>query len=108
MEHYRLYCISKIPSLRVLDFERITLSERLAAKEMFGEDKGQEFVEEIKKKQQLQQQKNSLSKEEKARREKALQLKVMIEQAETLEEITRIEEEMKKGKYDEVLLENEM
>jgi len=75
---------------------------------MFGEDKGQEFVEEIKKKQQLQQQKNSLSKEEKARREKALQLKVMIEQAETLEEITRIEEEMKKGKYDEVLLENEM
>lgn len=103
MDHYRLYCISRIPSLKILDFKKITLKERLAAKEMFGEEKGQELVEEIKKKQQISKEKASLTKEAKKRREEALKLKMMIEQAETIEEITRIEEEMKKGKYDELL-----
>ena len=67
---------------------------------MFGEEKGQEFVEELKKKQMLHKEKASLSKEEKENREKAQKLKEMIENAETLEEIVKIEEEMKKGNYD--------
>lgn len=96
-----------MPALKVLDFEKVTMKERVAAKEMFGEAKGQEFVDEIKKKQQIQKEKNSMSKEAKERREKAMKLKLMIEQAETLEEIAKIEEEMKKGKYDELLLEDE-
>lgn len=94
-----------MPKLKTLDFTKVTLKERIAAKEMFGEDKGEELVEELKKKQQLQKEKSSLSKEAKARRQRALELKMMIEQAESLEEIAKIEEEIEKGKYNEFLLE---
>eukprot|EP00343_Euplotes_focardii_P006961 CAMPEP_0205823440 /NCGR_PEP_ID=MMETSP0206-20130828/16552_1 /ASSEMBLY_ACC=CAM_ASM_000279 /TAXON_ID=36767 /ORGANISM="Euplotes focardii, Strain TN1" /LENGTH=81 /DNA_ID=CAMNT_0053120609 /DNA_START=302 /DNA_END=547 /DNA_ORIENTATION=- len=74
---------------------------------MFGEEKGQEFVEELKKKQQIQKEKAGMTKEQKQRREEAIKLKDRIERAETIEEITQIEEEMKKGKYDELLRELE-
>lgn len=107
MEHYRLYCLAKIPSLRILDFQKVTLTEKLAAREMFGAEKGQELAEEIKKKQQIQKDKAGMTKEDKERREKAMKLRLMIEQAETLEEIAKIEEEMKTGKYDELLLEDD-
>mmetsp|Transcript_24003 Transcript_24003/g.42860 ORF Transcript_24003/g.42860 Transcript_24003/m.42860 type:complete len:274 (-) Transcript_24003:127-948(-) len=33
---YRLYVISKIPSLKILDFKKVKLQERLAAKKMFA------------------------------------------------------------------------
>mmetsp|Transcript_33104 Transcript_33104/g.38033 ORF Transcript_33104/g.38033 Transcript_33104/m.38033 type:complete len:117 (-) Transcript_33104:27-377(-) len=97
IEHYRLYCIAKIPSLRVLDFQKVTLKERIAAKEMFGDGKDQIV--------QIAKEKKQLTKEEKQRREKAIKLRMRIEQAETLEEIAQIEEEMKKGNFDEVLAE---
>lgn len=36
-EHYRLYVIWRIPSIRVLDFEKVKDKERQAARELFGE-----------------------------------------------------------------------
>lgn len=54
---------------------------------------------------QIAKEKKQLTKEEKQRREKAIKLRMRIEQAETLEEIAQIEEEMKKGNFDEVLAE---
>lgn len=51
--------------------------------------------------------KTQLSKEAKQRREQAMKLKMMIEKAETLEEIAQIEEEIKKGKYDDIMNELE-
>ncbi|CAI2378186.1 unnamed protein product [Moneuplotes crassus] len=106
-EHYRLYCISKIPSLKILDFGKVTLKERVAAREMFGEIKGQEFVEELKKKQKILKEKSKMTKEGKQRRQRAIELKQMIEKAETLEEIMQIEKEMNDGKYEEILKEME-
>ena len=103
MEHYRLYAISKIPSLKTLDFNKVTLKEKLAAKEMFGEEKGQELAEDIKRKQQKQKEKASMTKEGKEKLERAQMLKKMIDEAETLEEIAKIEEEMKKGNFDGIL-----
>lgn len=82
----------------------MTLKERLAAKEKFGDSKAQEYIEDLKKSQKIQKEKQSMTKEEKARREKALKLKQMIENAETLEEIAKIEAEMEKGGYDDFLL----
>jgi U2 small nuclear ribonucleoprotein A' len=43
--NYRLYTIFKIPSLTVLDFQKVTAKEREAAEKMFGGDaSGQTFV----------------------------------------------------------------
>jgi len=39
-EHFRLYAIHKVPSLTTLDFERVRLGERDAAKALFSADAG--------------------------------------------------------------------
>lgn len=74
---------------------------------MFGEGKGDELVEELKKKQKILKEKSNMTKEAKQRRQRAIELKQMIEKAETLEEITQIEKEMNDGKYEEILREME-
>lgn len=107
LPHYRLYVLAKLPQLRTLDFEKVTMKERMQAREMFGEQKGQQLAEEIKKQQMENLKKRGMTKEDKLRKEKALQLKMRIENAESLEEIMKIEEEMKKGEYDQLLLDEE-
>jgi len=46
--HYRLYAIYKIPSLQVLDYQRVKLKERRDAKKKFDSAAGQKFEETIK------------------------------------------------------------
>ncbi|PVD23776.1 hypothetical protein C0Q70_17050 [Pomacea canaliculata] len=49
-KHYRYYVIFRIPSLRVLDFQRIRLKEREAAARLFKGKKGQQLAAEVGKK----------------------------------------------------------
>ena len=51
----------------------------------------------------IQRAKVQISKEEKHRREQAMKLKMRIEKAETFEEIALIEEEIRKGKFDDIM-----
>ena len=48
-----------------------------------------------------------MTKEEKAKRERAAMLVKMIEEADTLEEITKIEEELERGGYADVMNKDE-
>jgi U2 small nuclear ribonucleoprotein A' len=46
--NYRLYTIFKIPSLQVLDYQRVRLEERRAAKKLFESNAGQKFDDAVK------------------------------------------------------------
>ncbi|CAJ0955921.1 unnamed protein product, partial [Mesorhabditis belari] len=46
-EHYRLYVIYRIPTVRVLDFQRIKLQERENAKKLFKGKKNKKLLEEV-------------------------------------------------------------
>ncbi|XP_060935561.1 U2 small nuclear ribonucleoprotein A'-like [Limanda limanda] len=48
-KHYRLYVISKIPQIRVLDFQKVKLKERQAAEKMFKGNRGGQLAKDIAK-----------------------------------------------------------
>jgi hypothetical protein len=45
MKYYRLYAIYKMPNLRVLDFQKVGLKERIRAKNLFESEQGKEILE---------------------------------------------------------------
>lgn len=108
LENYRLFIIWLIPSLRVLDFIKVKDSERKLAKEMFGDDINQPSEQALLAfGQESEAYGQNITKEEKAMQsvlqkltdeEKANLLK-QLETSESLEEIERIEETLKKGYY---------
>ncbi|TNV76113.1 hypothetical protein FGO68_gene11414 [Halteria grandinella] len=49
LPNYRLYVIHSIPTLRVLDFQKVSQKERIAAKKLFESDKGAQIVKEMHK-----------------------------------------------------------
>ncbi|XP_039628630.1 U2 small nuclear ribonucleoprotein A' [Polypterus senegalus] len=48
-KHYRLYVINKIPQVRVLDFQKVKLSERQEAEKMFKGKRGAQLAKDIAK-----------------------------------------------------------
>ncbi|XP_062405476.1 U2 small nuclear ribonucleoprotein A' [Sardina pilchardus] len=48
-KHYRLYVISKIPQVRVLDFQKVKLKERQEAEKMFKGKRGAQLAKDIAK-----------------------------------------------------------
>ncbi|EGR27861.1 small nuclear ribonucleoprotein polypeptide a, putative, partial [Ichthyophthirius multifiliis] len=73
---FRLYVISRIPSLRMLDFQKVTKQEREQAQAKF------EFQPQLNK---IEDQETKLAKDKKEK------LRYLIENAQTAEEINRIE-----------------
>lgn len=53
MKYYRLYVIFKLPGVRVLDFQKVKLKERIAAKELFTSEKGIKIIESMSSKKFL-------------------------------------------------------
>lgn len=47
IKYYRLYVIYKLPNLRVLDFQKVKLKEKMAAKKLFEGPKGKELIEDM-------------------------------------------------------------
>ena len=47
LPNYRMYVIFKMPNLRVLDFQKVTLKERIAAKKLFESAAGAVALKEI-------------------------------------------------------------
>ena len=47
IKHYRLYVIFKMPNLRVLDFQKVKLKEKIAAHKLFEGPKGKELIEDM-------------------------------------------------------------
>ena len=102
-ENYRLYVIYKCKALTALDFQRVKQSEREAAEKTFGADDGAaaraktftpgEALPEAKE--------DAMEEEDKAPSgptpEQLLALKVAIANAETLEEVARLEQALASG-----------
>jgi U2 small nuclear ribonucleoprotein A' len=83
---YRLFVISRLPQLKVLDFQKVKESERRLAREKFGEFSLPTQIEYLAK----------LTKKEKIR--------LIIEKTTSLEEINRLEVLLRSGQLNEELL----
>ncbi len=83
---YRLFVISRLPQLKVLDFQKVKDSERQAARKMFGEFSLPSQIEFLQK----------LTKKEKIR--------LLIEKTNSLEEMNRLEVLLKSGQMTDDLL----
>ena len=83
---YRLFVISRLPHLKVLDFQKVKRSERQAAREKFGEFSLPSQIEFLQK----------LTKKEK--------IKLLIEKTNSLEEMNRLEVLLRSGQMTDDLL----
>eukprot|EP00741_Cyanophora_paradoxa_P021639 tig00000241_g20886.t1 len=94
-QHYRLYVIHKIPSIKLLDFQRVKLKERLASKKLFGGEKGKARAAELAKS------KTALPDEDKPKlsEQQVAALKTAIQNASSLEEVTKYEKALKTGTF---------
>jgi hypothetical protein len=45
MKYYRLYTIFKLPNVRVLDFQKVKLKEKVKAKALFESEEGKEIIQ---------------------------------------------------------------
>lgn len=91
--NYRLYTIFKIPSLQVLDFQRVKLEERKAAKKLFGTEAGKKFDEAVKAAAVATSKKEEVESAPLAADalERIAAIKKAISEAKTQEELDRLE-----------------
>eukprot|EP01038_Epipyxis_sp_PR26KG_P010120 gene10120-13603_t len=106
--NYRLYTIFKIPSLKLLDFRKITSKERKEAVELFASSEGTSLLSEISHEGKLLENGSSTiqtnSNNSKAPNmvltdEQKQQVKAAIEAATTREQIDVIERQLKTGSF---------
>ncbi|KAL5016245.1 hypothetical protein ScPMuIL_005834 [Solemya velum] len=98
-KHYRLYIINKVPSLRVLDFQRIKQKEREAAAKLFKGKKGQQLAQDIGKRSKTFTPGEKLPVKRAAgpTKEEIDAIKQAIANAKTLEEVERLNNMLKTG-----------
>lgn len=89
-QNYRYYVIHRLPALKVLDFQRVRQEERDHAENLFG-------------KLNLQSAKDIF-----AKMDKNTKIKLAIEKAKTVEEISRLEILLKCGELSESLLDQKL
>lgn len=94
-KHYRLYVIHKLPSLRILDFNKVKEKERADALTLFGGDKGKVLEAELGKKKTFipgAAAASGLTEEQKQK------IKELIAKANSIEEVQRLERALSSGK----------
>jgi len=106
-QHYRLFVIHIIPSLKVLDFNKVKHKERLQAKKMFGGKEGEKLFEEICSKKSTEVIKVD-KKESTKETEMKKRISLVIERAKTIEDVQRLTKLLQSGNLtEEILLEFE-
>ena len=100
--HYRLYTIFKIPSLKILDYRKITKKEREEAGKFFATQHGENMLQNIENERQ-QRAAGTYGGASKAAmvltEEQKYQVKKAIEKATTKEQIDYIEKQLKVSPY---------
>ncbi|KAH3694555.1 U2 small nuclear ribonucleoprotein A'-like [Dreissena polymorpha] len=98
-KHYRLYVLHKVPSLRVIDFQRVKQKERDASHKMFKGKKGQALAADIGKKSKTFVPGEGLPEKrmEGPSKEDIAAIKTAIANAKTLEEVERLNNMLKTG-----------
>lgn len=111
-QHYRLYAIHHIPTLRVLDMQRISRSERDKAQRLAQSAAGAAMESDVQLEMKQQQQRGGAKTftpgEEKPifTKEQKQQLRDMVAAAKTPQEIEEIESMAQKGIFPSQLLDN--
>eukprot|EP00927_Polykrikos_kofoidii_P013410 TRINITY_DN15846_c0_g1_i1.p1 TRINITY_DN15846_c0_g1~~TRINITY_DN15846_c0_g1_i1.p1 ORF type:complete len:380 (-),score=113.24 TRINITY_DN15846_c0_g1_i1:69-1208(-) len=111
VKHYRPYMINKCQKLlRILDFNRIKDKERKAAGLLFAGERGKKLLEEIAPPRSAQDQPERITQETTRvgpTPEVIERIKRAIAEAETIEEVTRLEKALKSGVLPEDMKEPE-
>jgi len=93
LKHYRLYVIFKLPSIRVLDFQKVKAKERSEAAKLFDNETGAQLVSSISQVKAIPTIISpSLTEEQK------LKIQEMITKATTNEEIQKLDRALRSGK----------
>jgi U2 small nuclear ribonucleoprotein A' len=95
--NYRYYVIHRVPTLKVLDFQRIKKEEREKATKLYGE------LSLLSQKEKLAK----MTKKDKIKVEDRV-IKLAIEKAKTVEEINRLEILLKCGELSEAILDQKL
>lgn len=97
-QHYRSYVINKLPSLRVLDFRKVKLKEREAARDLFKSKKGKVLAKEIAQKCKfLSAEMGNKAPIGGASAEEARAIREAVANASTLEEVERLNQMLRAG-----------
>lgn len=96
---YRLYAIHKIPSLRVLDYQKVKDFERKQARELFGTKEGVEAIRAADTTQEEDQE--PVAEVEHPSPEQLAALRLAIANAKSLEEVSRLEAALQRGQIPE-------
>jgi len=111
LKFYRLYVIYKLPNVRVLDFQKVKLKEKMAAKKLFEGSKGKEIIEEMLAKkfkgadendEEVKNIQNTLKDDTKKK-----MILSLINNATSLDEIKKIEKSLQLGNIEKEYLQNE-
>lgn len=97
LKYYRLFVIWLIPSLKVLDFEKVTDKERKKSRELFGDDTMNELALSVLNNKSLDDKLPIQSIVNKLTDEERKTLLFKLETANSIDEITEIEAALKKG-----------
>lgn len=102
--HYRLYLISKLPSLKIIDFRKVKESERAEAKKLFGGKEGDKLKKEIAGLRSVPTQSSS---NEGLTPEQKQKIKDAILHSQSLDEIQKLELILQSGKMPKDFAEKE-
>lgn len=99
LNHYRLYVIYKIPSLKCLDFQKVTKTEREQSKALFESQEGSSVLNEVEREknqilnEEMKESKNSTTNE--LTESQKEYIRSVIESTQTKEDMDRIETQLR-------------
>jgi U2 small nuclear ribonucleoprotein A' len=99
-QYYRLYVIHKCPSIRILDFRRVTEVERKRSRELFNNEQGLVLLQELSKKAVVNDDEILKKKATPYQQPSSLEQKRIrdaIKNAKTLQEIAMLEQQLAGG-----------
>lgn len=99
LKYYRLYTIYRLPSLLVLDFEKVKLKERIKAQELFNSDKGIELINKLMNKNYEEEDKEFVKALEEIKHDNKINEAItdMINKITNYEDLVKAEEKIKSG-----------
>mmetsp|Transcript_10160 Transcript_10160/g.31081 ORF Transcript_10160/g.31081 Transcript_10160/m.31081 type:complete len:242 (-) Transcript_10160:103-828(-) len=106
--HYRLYLVHKVPSLRALDYAKVKESEREEAKKLFGGSGGEKLMKKLEQTSAAAKVfvpgELGLSEEpDKPSAEDIAAVRAAIQNAKSIDEVARMEKALKQGRIQEAL-----
>jgi U2 small nuclear ribonucleoprotein A' len=87
-KHYRLYLIHRCPSIKLLDFQKVREKERMEALQLFSGDYGHELLSQVTAEPVLNKKPNA---------QDLARIRQAIQEASSLEEVTRLERLLESG-----------